>query len=65
MSVYDEATPWLDMEIPEPCHLKNKFAEAIGAPRFSGNEWANTSLIQSEPLWADKFQKTDTILEEF
>ncbi len=27
-----------------------KFAEAIGAPLFNGNGWANTSLIQSEPL---------------
>ncbi len=25
-----------------------KFAEAIGAPLFNGNGWANTSLIQSE-----------------
>ena len=35
MSVYDEATP---------------YAEAIGAPLFNGDGWANTSLIQSEPL---------------
>ena len=27
-----------------------KFAEAIGAPVFNGNGWANTSLIQSEPF---------------
>ena len=27
-----------------------KSAEAIGAPLFDGNGWANTSLIQSEPL---------------
>ncbi len=25
-------------------------AEAIGAPLFNGNWWANTSLIQSDPL---------------
>ncbi len=24
--------------------------EAIGAPLFNGNGWANTSLIQSDPL---------------
>ena len=27
-----------------------KLAEALGAPLFNGNGWANTSLIQSEPL---------------
>ncbi len=27
-----------------------KFVEATGAPLFNGNEWANTSLIQSKPL---------------
>ena len=27
-----------------------KFPEAIGAPLFNGNGWANTSLIQSEPF---------------
>ena len=27
-----------------------KFAEAIGAPLFNGNGWANSSLIQSKPL---------------
>ncbi len=27
-----------------------KFAEAIGALLFNGNGWANTSLIQSDPL---------------
>ena len=32
----DEATP---------------FAETIAAPLFNGNGWANSSLIQSEPLW--------------
>ena len=30
-----------------------KFAEAIGAPLSNGNEWANTSLIQSDPLHYD------------
>ena len=25
-------------------------AEAIGSPLFNGNGWANTSIIQSEPL---------------
>ncbi len=27
-----------------------KFAEAIGALLINGNGWANTSLIQSDPL---------------
>ncbi len=27
-----------------------KFAEAIGALLFKGNRWANTSLIQPDPL---------------
>ncbi len=27
-----------------------KFVEAIGAPLFNGNEWANTSLMHSEPF---------------
>ncbi len=28
------------------------FAEAIGAPLFNGNGWANNILIQSDPLHA-------------
>ncbi len=47
MSVYDEATPYADTStLPS----EMKFAEAIGAPLFNGNGWANISLIQSEPL---------------
>ncbi len=31
---------------------KIKFAEAIEAQHFNGNRWANTSLIQSTPLYS-------------
>ena len=49
MSVYDEATPYGDTStLPSVM----KFPEAIGARLFNGNGWANTSLIQSEPLFA-------------
>ncbi len=43
-----------------------KFAEAIGALLFNGNGWANTSLIQSNPLHHMNFLHTkyDNIFNE-
>ena len=41
-----QALSWVCCTLPS----EMKFAEAIGAPLFNLNGWANTSLIQSEPF---------------